>query len=725
MWNKILWKRPILWIIGAYVIFLVIFLMLKNGNPISNFLYRVNCERAGKGGLFTIEAEIVSVKDQINNAKIVIKVVSGDLKGLRAEGNWSEEIEAVPGTRFSADVRLQLPEQASNPGQFDEWLYYKIRKIDYLFQAEDIQILQEGNGIRALLYRSRRYLQQRLESLLPAKEASLAGAILLGNSGSLEPELKSLFQKTGIAHIFAISGLHIMMLYHGIEKVLFRLAGRKGKQAAMFLLWVYTFFTGAAVSTLRAALMVTLKETSGLLFQEEDPVITISLTAFLLLIWQPLYLLDAGFQLSFGAILSLRILTPIFERGYRLPAFLRKKLAPSLAVSVGTGPISLWHFYQLSPYAPLLNLVVVPLMNGVLLFSAAACVTALIWERAARFLIGPVYYILQLYQWLGNKTQSLPGCLWEPGRPSFAALLTFYLFILLLYAALSSPRVKRRVLIRKSCVFLFLFLILCGMRGKKKQITFLNIGQGDCAVLEWNRRVYLVDAGPQYASVIKPFLRYSGIHTIDGLFLSHFDQDHVEGALQLLSDSDFSVNTIYRVSEEIQDNQNEKWKDIFDKAVEGGSRILIWEAGDVLQIGDGSLYCLSPSSKMTYSSENDSSMVLLWKTPQLRVLFTGDIEMTGEDKLPSQYLSADVLKVAHHGSRSSTGIDFLKKVSPGLAVISSQRSVYGHPHEETIERLEEQGISYAITEETGAVTVYVWGSRSRYRTYVTPAGKGY
>jgi competence protein ComEC len=205
---------------------------------------------------------------------------------------------------------------------------------------------------------------------------------------------------------------------------------------------------------------------------------------------------------------------------------------------------------------------------------------------------------------------------------------------------------------------------------------------------------------------------------VDGLFLSHFDEDHTAGAAKLLVDGDIRVRTLYLPA--VNSEKDAEWAPLLQNYQEQGGTVMRWSAGMQMQVGEARFFCLSPNSQTDYASENDASMVLFWSVPGLRILFTGDISMMAEKTLQEASLAADVLKVAHHGSRTSTGEVFLAAVSPQLAVISAQKSVYGHPHPETTERLLAGQIEYRITEQTGAITVY--RSRSKTLAWATYGG---
>ncbi len=668
--------------------------------------------------LARFDAFVVSSEEKSRGQWIQIRLENGALRGYRAEGY--APVPCEPGARIRVSGTLYRPEPASNPGEFDALTYYSLRGSAFLFSASKARLVQTARGLCPYLYRLRLLMTESMRKGLPEREAGLMAAILLGEKGLGDAETKSLFQEAGIAHILAVSGLHVNLFFEAIYRLLQKLMPRrKAAGAGLIFLWFYVFLTGAAASTLRAALMLSMRLLAGIFFKQEDPAVSLAVAALVILSVQPLYICDAGFRLSFVSVLGLRYLSPLFERIYAVPRSVRRVAAPSCAAFLATAPLTLWHFYGICPYSVLLNLLVVPLMTVVYAAGALGSLAGLFSLSLSEFCFGSAYYVLRFYEELSSLTLRLPFAYLTPGRPSLLWLLAFYAAAGVLICLYSVPEKERRRAARLAgpAAIVLAAGLLC-YRLPVDEAVFLNVGQGDCIYLSWHGQDCLIDAGPLYEEVIKPFLKYKGAVRLDAVFLSHPDEDHMEGLLTLWEEDTISVRTLYLADHPLQETAASQ--ELIRLARSRGTEIVYWKRGDALQKGRTSLVCLSPEKADIFLSENDSSMVLLWKTRGHSTLFTGDLEESGEKLLLAKGLlpKAELLKVAHHGSSGASSAGFLEAVSPEAAVISALRSVYGHPHQELLERLEGRGIRVCITEQAGAVRVR-YRRRLRFDYYLS------
>lgn len=626
------------------------------------------------------------------------------------EGYVPEEKKVSAGDILRIYAGLTLPEPGSNPGQFDAQTYYALRKTDYLMNVYSCEITGHRITPASVLSGWRTALSDNLFSVLPEEEAGVASAIVLGTSDLVDPETRELFREAGISHLLAVSGLHVMSFFNAVSLVLAKLLGnRKGAVGSVLFMWLYVVLTGSSVSSVRAGLMMSFKIAAKLFYREDDPLISYLVPAAWIVCVQPLYLLDSGFWLSFGAMLGMRFLNPVLQRLSPVPFILRKLFAASLSVLLFTTPISLYFYFEFNPYGILINPIVIPFMTYVYVLSASGALVCFISPVLGRFAVGLVYFIIRAYIEASKWINALPGASLLLGRPEWWQLLGYYV---LLFGLMALSYQKKEALRRFWYVWAFCgtVSVLMLFPYRRDRVIFLNVGQGDCAVIECQKRVYLVDAGPGYAQVIKPYLRSRGIHKIDGIFLSHPDNDHMAGVKSLLTDKDFTVRTLYAGDTRYTD------KEAYQSLLRSAGHFVMLVAGQKVTAGDLSFLCLSPAPDKNYENDNDASMVLLFQTKDFSVYFTGDIEESGERALLPfipESTGTVVLKVSHHGSRTSTSAEFLERIGADRAVISAKKSVYGHPHEETLSRLQEHGILWYITEYTGAV----WLTRKGLKCY--------
>lgn len=307
---------------------------------------------------------------------IYLKDLSGDSPPGKAVLCYlkSGQTEPEMGSTVAVEGNYRAFETASNPGQFDPYSFYLISGISYrLNQAIILEKTVRYSRFGEALYRVKCFLADRLSKYLPEKESALMKTILLGEKGELDRELKELYQRNGIAHILAISGLHVSMLGMGLYHLL-RKCGipmKLSALAAALLLLLYGMMTGFSVSALRAILMFFLHMLAVILERTYDMLTALSLAAVVLLAGQPLYLEHSGFVFSYGCVLGIGILTPVLTQGNG-EFFQNKKsllvrgikfFLSALSMGVITLPIYLWYYYQFPVWSVFLNLLVIPLMS--------------------------------------------------------------------------------------------------------------------------------------------------------------------------------------------------------------------------------------------------------------------------------------------------------------------------------------------------------------------------
>ncbi len=591
---------------------------------------------------------------------------------------------------------LPLPQ---NPGEWNQLIYYKARGVEYRFIPQNVQ--KRGTSVLLSLKRKlKEGLTHHLSELMPSEQMGVVLAILSGDRSSMDPDMKKAFQDAGIAHIIAISGLHIQIVAEMLEVLLKKVCRKRtALTCSMILIWFYCFLTGGAVSTLRAALNLTIRLIAVLIGRKDEKINTLAVSALILLILRPVRILDAGFQLSFMACLALYIGVLPWMRVFWIPRPVRKVIAPSFAAFSFTLPVVLFHFFSFCPYTVLLNLIVIPLMSIVIIMSFLAVGLSFLFEPAAKFLIGSVYYVLVFYQKLCEGVAKLPCASVTCGRPAIVFILAFYLFFgCWIVCSLSRDVQRKKKRLAKAgmlTAFLVCFLSVIQSAFHAESVLF-SVGQGDCAVVRQNGKTFILDAGPGYDRVLKPYLQCRGIHTIDGIFLSHMDKDHSEGVMRLLEDPDFTVRCLY-----LPDNACHDFS-----ALPSDHKKVLLSAGDSVRSGQLRFACCSPVKEFPYQDENSGSLCLHLVTKNGTIYMSGDSDIPAEQILlqRGEEWKSDVLKVGHHGSRTSTSEQLLEAVSPKFAFIScGAGNSYGHPHREVLDRLKEQNIQAWVSFETGAL----------------------
>ncbi|MDE6994242.1 MAG: ComEC/Rec2 family competence protein [Lachnospiraceae bacterium] len=638
---------------------------------------------------------------------------------------------------------------ATNPGEFDAADYYEIMGRQGRIMEGRLLVKSGGyDGFREIMYRIREYLSLLLDASYNEEDASVMKAMLLGEKGMLDAEIRKLYQANGIIHILAVSGLHLSVLGMGCHQLFRRIRMPYAVNIILCagLMYCYGTMTGMGISMVRAYVMFAMRLLAGLLGRTFDLLTAVTAAALIILLQRPLYLTHSGFLFSFGAVCGIGILLPAVQQNLFGQSRVEKALLSGAAVSVSTLPVYLCFYYEFPPYSVLLNLVVIPCMTlilpgGLISLGAAACYLPL--GAAAAY---PVHLFLMFYEKCCQLCQRLPGHTWVTGHPAPWQMLVF--FGILLVILVGNERLPKFLFWQG---ILCALLVFCVRVPRGLQITMVDVGQGDCIYLTESGGFHmLIDGGSSDKSnvaeyQILPFLRYKGVSRLDAVVITHPDSDHINGICSMLEEAvkggGMTIETLY-LPDVGEAGRNEGYRELEHRAAEAGVRVRYIGYGDRLRHGNVMLTCLHPEKGWETEDTNAYSTVLHLSYGNFTALFTGDLEGEGErrveelvrggnDQTPGggalrngtaglKLKDITLLKAAHHGSRYSTGESILQELNPRIVLLSSGRNNrYGHPHAELLERLAAQGCIIYQTKESGAVTVKVSAERGQDRMSVT------
>lgn len=661
------------------------------------------------------------------------------------------EERLIPGQSVRLRGKLLPERRARNEGEFDFSLYEKTQGLSGSFRAEELSLLRDSaSPWQRFLQSGKYFLSDSLSALYPKEELGICKAVLLGESGELDAESRALFRESGAAHLLAISGLHLSILGTASYEF-FRFLGLSQAYSGLFggiLILCYGILAGAHASILRALIMLLLHFLGRAAGRSYDMLSSLSLAFLLLLCFQPFLLFHAGFQLSFAALLPLSL--PKGRRSRRLPhsrgqlqmllSLLLTALSGSLRLSLFLIPLMLWHFFQFPLYSAALNLFLLPLLPyllGSILLSLLFYSLVLLLPLPPLSFLASVFsgsgcFILFLWRKLCRLSLSLPFSLITLGRPRAERILLAYLLLFFLGFLRSLPeesgekgrREKApRAALRKLLSLLsllFFFLLLLPERPKGLLISAIDVGQGDGFLLECKGKVMSVDCGSSSnehfgEKVLEPFLLSKAVLTIDTALITHCDRDHLSGIEYLLSKS-----TQIRIRELVLPapaEEDPRYGILKRLAVRRGCRIRYLKNGDMLSF-PSSLRCCYPENNEPIEEANSHSIGMLLAYGNFRMLFTGDMPEEAEKKLLKNLRAAgalcdiDILKAAHHGSKYSSSEELLDSLRPEYALLSYGRgNRYGHPHRETLSRLEERDILPLKTGELGEIQIQSDGKR--------------
>lgn len=675
---------------------------------------------------------------------LYLKDLSGDSPPGKAVLCYLKNGQTEPemGSFVTVEGSYKAFERASNPGQFDSYSYYLISGISYrLNQAIILEKTVGYHKAAEALYSFKRFLSGRLSECLPEKESTLMKAILLGEKGELDRELKELYQRNGIAHILAISGLHVSMLGMGLYHLL-RKCGvpmKLSAMAAVLLLLIYGMMTGFSVSALRAIFMFSLHMLAVVFERTYDMLTALSVAAAVLLVGQPLYLNHSGFVFSFGCVLGIGVLTPALTEG-KGEFFQKKKsllvrgikyVLSALSVSLVTLPIYLCYYYQFPVWSAFLNLLVIPLMSYLMVAGILLLIVSIICPPLSALVVLMIKGIFVVFDRACGINEQLPAHLVNIGRPQNWQILVWTAVLLLVILMR-----KKIALPVKWMLMLLAVLVIVWHPGKGMKLTFLDVGQGDGIYIETAEGSrFLVDGGSSSVSSageyrLLPFLRYQGTRSLDAIFVTHPDEDHCNGVKEILEQNingDIYVQCLV-LPDIAREAKNDSYKELEKTAEENKVPVAYISRGQKLPMGKLNIACLHPVKGYMSEDANAYSTVLMLTYGNFSALLTGDLEAEGEKELLSYFKNIiksenkafcgdkmgnlTVLKAAHHGSAYSTPEEMLELLLPRYTVVScGKNNSYGHPHKELVDRLADCKTEVMITYETGAVTFRTDGKK--------------
>ena len=726
-------KRPLCWLATAF--FLLLF-------PIT--WYR---DWTSSVPIYSMEEVVLSgtVKEKVlktgawsGSWELVLEdVFMEEEKPYRLEGKYLLRISLknppLIGQRIRVSASPVCWEQASNPGQFDLGQWYhsqgimgEFRKGKLLEKTEEYSVLWER------LWQFRESSKDLLQKSMGEEKGAVIAAMVLGEKDGLTEETKELYQRNGISHILAISGLHLMLLGMGAFKSI-KLLLPKGKAAellACMLMVFYCIFAGGSISLIRATIMFVMTLLAKSLGRTYDSLSALAAAALLQLLYNPYALENSGFLLSFFAVLGVTCVAPVLQQLFETEGRLWSSLWVSASASITTLPILLTNYGVFCWYGIFLNLIILPpisllLAGGILLLPLSFLISA---GGSSGFLIlfhsllsQSLKLILWYYEFCCRIFEQLPFQEGYSGSPSVFQIFFYYLFLLLLILSIKYPPSFFKTIpgFWKKTAILFLVLFLTLKIPAGCEITMLDVGQGDGFVIKnSNGNVYMIDGGSSDVSQVGkyrllPYLKNKGYHKIRGIFLSHLDKDHYNGVLELLEEMKeerLKIETLIITPQAGEGEEKEKLQALLLLAKKNGVKVLQIKEGEILKDKELEFYCLAPPGGVKMEESNASGMVLEVAYGEFQMLFTGDVEGKGEDNLTklleNRKQTYEILKVAHHGSAGSTSESFLQQIEPGISLIScGKNNTYGHPAESVLNRLTERGSLILDTRKTGAVTI--------------------
>ncbi len=638
---------------------------------------------------------------------------------LYLRGDAASFNEIACGQKIVGTGHLFAPEAATNPHAFDFGAYlWRANLAGYLTaKTTDVEMSGAGSGISNLLYTARKSISGRVYEAFP-DNPEIVMALALGDKRDIDTDLRAEFSRSGVAHLLAVSGLHITLIAAALTFLLARITGaRIAAYCSLAVIFAYGAIVGFRPSVMRAILMYAVLCGAPLSGRMSDGSTRLALAFILVLIVNPLNLDDAGFVLSFSASAGILWIAPPLTKlvradkwremrgiGARIGFYFSSLAVVTLAAEIATFP-ALALFYGTVPvYSILANLILVP-------YALLAMYAALIGIALPAFAVVPDHMLTLLRQGVSFFANLPHGVLRvDPPHP-----LIWLLLIAVAIAASDMGRMREKWKPWLVLMLPILIIVSCVLTiDSGCVLTFLDVGQADAAIIRVDGETYVVDVGEDGAEVAD-YINAEGWE-IDGVFLSHPHADHAGGLGELAAAC--KIDAIYVPVGWFDLAENESILAESEETKDAGIPWIELSPGDAVALSDrATMQALAPGSK-TDDPVNDAGLVLLLDYGDAQALFTGDAEVSAGPDI-------DVLKVGHHGSQDATDRKLIDALTPEVAVISvGKNNSYGHPSAYVIELIEEADGKVYRTDESGAVTVHMdIDGGIRVNTFLKGAGE--
>ncbi len=716
---------------------------------------------------YTIKVEEINGNKEYQNTKLLLDIKKSNLK------------ESLPqyGDEITITGEFKKPNTARNYKGFDYEEYLRSQKTYGTITSEKYEIISSNktNIFNNFIHYVQGNIKENMHYVLDEEEAALCVGILVGDREDISEQTEDNFQKSNLTHMLAVSGSHITYIINAMAVLLSRVGKRRTKILTIIILIFFMALTGFTSSVIRACIMGILVLLASIIHRKSDTINNLGISALIILIFNPYAIVDVGFLLSYGGTIGIvvlgdRIANSIYKiidvlskgkinliesekntikskvenqnKGKRILKYLVNSFSITLSANLIIIPIMAYNFSTVSITFWISNILAAPIMEIVTIFGFIVYFISIIFIPFAQFLGIFLNIFLKILLKIAEVSSLIPGSSIYIKTPYIIECIIYYLLIFVMVKfrdikniikgsnIISFLQYKSKKIISCICIIVIvLFSFFTFIFPKSLKIYFVDVGQGDCTLIitPENKNILVDGGGSEFSSfdvgenTLLPYLLARRITTIDYIMISHFDSDHIGGLFTIMENLEVKNIIISKQGEE-SDNLTRFLEIVNDKRI----NVIIVSKGDYLQIDKYSYFeILFPEDNMINNNIlNNNSIVAKFNSLGLSMLFTGDIEEIAENRLYELYkgtdkLNATILKVAHHGSKTSSTDNFLELVSPQIAFIGvGENNNYGHPNSDVLDRIELYTDKIYRTDENGEIELSFRNGKIRIRTKI-------
>ncbi|AFS78846.1 DNA internalization-like competence protein [Gottschalkia acidurici 9a] len=638
------------------------------------------------------------------------------------------------GDKILDEVKIKEPNRNTNPRLFNYKLHLQTKDIFSVGSSNgySIKILSSKNisTLEKSSIRFREWVSLKLDESLNKRNSLIIKSIILGDDSFLDKEEVDKFRSLGLSHILAISGLHIGIIYGAIIFCfdVLKFNRKFSMVLSILIIWIYGYLVGYPPSVLRGSIMFSILIIASITYYRYDSLNILPLSGFIMLTYRPLWLFSIGFQLSFLATFTIILFTPKIKEIVKIKNMtIKNSISVIIAAQIGVLPIVIYYFNELQILSIVANLIVVPLLSSGLVLGFLILLTSMINTKVSLLIGILANIILNLSNFISDILHKFTYLNIIFYSPSFFEIIFYYFIVITLLKIIDITLISKKIqrVIYGYFIICLVFNTVSKSFYEDISVEFIDVGQGDSCLIRFNNKNILVDTGGSILSnfnigenILLPYLQKTGVNSIDGIFLTHFHEDHAQGVLSLLGS--MKVKNIFIGYTDYNSNL---YRDIMKLSKQSNVPIKIIIEGNKLKINkDSYIEVLNPlNSEVGYTDDNNKSLTFILSIYNKKLLFTGDIEKESEARIINKHKSqsVDILKVPHHGSKTSSTEEFINHFSPRVAVIQVGRNNFGHPDESVLKRYRDSKTKILRNDKSGLITANITKEKISISSYIT------